>query len=208
MFWLQLFWDRKGAVLCCIIFLSGAACSPDLRDSFSRVFLKTEPICHSHSPDVFLGALSSPRLSHLLLWNGFFLWTWKLFSVMQDAKQLSYLQFKKEEKKKKTILNLKVDSTKFLKKYISVLLLYNVNTFRYILEPKFTVCFKYNWFNKLFSALAEYFCQVFPISPEQWVCFQWSPFLLSRSNTGWCFIGTHCKQILPAAKAFHFVTLH
>lgn len=62
---------------------------------------------------------------------------------MQDAKQLSYLQFKKEEKKK-TILNLKVDSTKFLKKYISVLLLYNVNTFRYILEPKFTVCFKYN----------------------------------------------------------------
>lgn len=61
---------------------------------------------------------------------------------MQDAKQLSYPQFKKEEKK--TILNLKVDSTKFLKKYISVLLLCNVNTFRYILEPKFTVCFKYN----------------------------------------------------------------
>lgn len=146
-------------------------------------------------------------LSHLLLWNGIFLWKCKLISVVQDAEQLSYLQFKKG---KKNILNLKVNSTKFLKKYISIILLYNITTFKYILEPNFSICFKYNRFNRAFSALAGYIyllCQLLHVSPEQWVCFQWSPFLLPRWNTGWCFIETHCKQILPTAKAFRFVTL-
>jgi len=78
---------------------------------------------------------------------------------VQDAEQLSYLQFKKG---KKNILYLKVNSTKFLKKYISIILLYNITTFKYILEPNFTICFKYNGFNKAFSALAGYFLPPLP----------------------------------------------
>lgn len=42
------------------------------------------------------------------------------------------------------------------------MLLYNITDFRYILKPNFRVCFKYDRFDRLFSALAENFVPLPP----------------------------------------------